>query len=231
VIETFRGAGVFQEAVDIAIQKLNEGAWVHLFGEGKVNQPGNPTLQDPESQAQMRKEVRLFRFKWGVGRILMEVENPPIIIPMWLTGFDQLMPEGRRAPFKFFPRRGANLSITFGKPIHTDDIKVLLDSVTPNRPSEVDGDTAILHNTSARKFPHSPDLNPQANMKGKVAAEEGWIGDQLGPSGKEQHICGPTQIVKLTENERIRSAVTAILQRHVEDLGREVHFRQSEDRL
>ena len=33
------------------------------------------------------------------------------------TGFDKLMPGGRRAPWKFFPRPGARLSVTFGTPI------------------------------------------------------------------------------------------------------------------
>jgi monolysocardiolipin acyltransferase len=55
VLETFRGNGVFQPAVDTAIAKLNKGDWVHLFGEGKVNQPGiEPT------------QPLLLRFKWGV---------------------------------------------------------------------------------------------------------------------------------------------------------------------
>ena len=35
---------------------------------------------------------------------------------MWLTGFDQLMPEGRPISDKYLPRIGAHLSITFGDP-------------------------------------------------------------------------------------------------------------------
>lgn len=49
--------------------------------------------------------------------MLMEAAQPPVIIPMWLTGFDQLMPEGRKAPYKFKPRIGAELGITFGEPM------------------------------------------------------------------------------------------------------------------
>lgn len=75
VLETFRGQGIFQPAVDTAISKLNDGAWVgshlwlkfqrssqrflvwqiHFFGEGKVNQPGNSS-----------EKPMLLRFKWGV---------------------------------------------------------------------------------------------------------------------------------------------------------------------
>jgi len=59
----------------------------------------------------------LQRFKWGIGRILMETPRIPTIIPMWITGFDKLMPEGRRAPWRFFPRPGASLGIRFGAPL------------------------------------------------------------------------------------------------------------------
>ncbi|OBZ72760.1 putative lysophosphatidylcholine acyltransferase [Grifola frondosa] len=72
VLETFRGHGIFQPAIDTAIKNLNEGAWIHLFCEGKV--------------------------QMGCGRMLMEAVKPPVIIPMWLTGFDKLMPEAAHFP-------------------------------------------------------------------------------------------------------------------------------------
>lgn len=57
----------------------------------------------------------------------MEAKKPPVTIPMWLTGFDQLMPEGRRFPYKYFPRPGAHLTITFGVPISPDKIRKALE--------------------------------------------------------------------------------------------------------
>jgi len=113
VLETFRGRGIYQVAVDNAIEKLNQGDWIHLFGEGKVNQP-DAYLKNENAMA------ILPRFKWGVGHILSSTFKPPIIIPMWITGFDKLMPEGRVFPFKYFPRIGARLSVTFGKPLPLD---------------------------------------------------------------------------------------------------------------
>ncbi|KAI9461407.1 acyltransferase-domain-containing protein [Russula earlei] len=111
VVETFRGAGVYQPAVDAAIEKLRSGAWLHLFAEGKVCQ-SHTYRADPRTGV-----TRLQRFKWGIGRILMETPRPPTIIPMWLTGFDDLMPEGRRSPWKYLPHPGVRLSVTFGAPI------------------------------------------------------------------------------------------------------------------
>ncbi|KAF5369807.1 hypothetical protein D9758_001351 [Tetrapyrgos nigripes] len=116
VLETFRGKGIYQPAVDTAINKLDNGDWVHLYGEGKVNQPNTYTTgQDGRAV--------LPRFKWGVGRILSSTLHPPTIIPMWITGFDKLMPEGRQFPYKYFPRFGTRLSVTFGKPLPLEEIE------------------------------------------------------------------------------------------------------------
>jgi monolysocardiolipin acyltransferase len=67
-----------------------------MFGEGKVTQQHQ--YQEVDGRA------RLIRFKWGMyvcpvlfllflllssfsrGRIIMETERPPIVIPMWITG-------------------------------------------------------------------------------------------------------------------------------------------------
>ncbi|TDL20409.1 acyltransferase-domain-containing protein [Rickenella mellea] len=119
VLETFRGKGIYQPAVDAAIEKLDHGSWVHLFGEGKVNQP--PTYPVIEGVA------RLPRFKWGTGRIIMETQHLPTIIPMWLTGFDGLMPEPRGFPAflpRIFPRKA--FSITFGAPVEPTRLENVL---------------------------------------------------------------------------------------------------------
>lgn len=47
---------------------------IHIFPEGKVN------------QHKMNPAGGLFRFKWGVGRIIMDSKIMPEIIPMWISG-------------------------------------------------------------------------------------------------------------------------------------------------
>ena len=60
----------------------------------------------------------------------MEAKLPPVIIPMWITGFDQLMPEGRPFPYKYLPRIGAHLGVTFGNPIAENELLEALRSNT-----------------------------------------------------------------------------------------------------
>ncbi|KAF7331787.1 Tafazzin family protein [Mycena kentingensis (nom. inval.)] len=140
VIETFRGAGIHQAAVDSAIQKLNERNWVHFFSEGKINQSDTYPVVDGLA--------RLPRFKWGVGRVLMESSALPTILPMWITGFDQVMPEGRRFPFNYLPRWGKHLSVTFGAPIdlaELEELRAALQETQEQVAQTRSAVTAVLH--------------------------------------------------------------------------------------
>jgi len=96
-IPVVRGDGPYQPAIDLCIQKLKLGEWVHVFPEGRVN---------------MDKEH--MRFKWGVGRILLETYPLlPTIIPIWHEGMSDLLPN---TPPYFF-RLNTKLTFNFGKPI------------------------------------------------------------------------------------------------------------------
>ncbi|KAI8143477.1 acyltransferase-domain-containing protein, partial [Fennellomyces sp. T-0311] len=64
-IPTIRGSGIYQPGVDFAIHKINENGWIHIFPEARVNQT-----------------TSMIRFKWGVGRIIMESDRCPIVIPV-----------------------------------------------------------------------------------------------------------------------------------------------------
>ncbi|XP_055602729.1 tafazzin isoform X2 [Uranotaenia lowii] len=100
-IPVVRGAGVYQPAVDLCIEKLKLGHWVHVFPEGKVN---------------MTKED--LRFKWGVGRIIYETPILPIIIPIWHIGMETVLPN--EPPY--YLRTGKKLTYNFGKPINLNDL-------------------------------------------------------------------------------------------------------------
>ncbi|XP_024536046.1 N-acylphosphatidylethanolamine synthase [Selaginella moellendorffii] len=100
-----RGAGIYQPFMDEALDRINEGEWMHTFPEGKVCQEHGP----------------LRRFKWGVGSLVARAAVPPIVLPIGHTGFDQVMPEkymfGRRP---LLPLAGKKITIVVGEPMEFD---------------------------------------------------------------------------------------------------------------
>ncbi|XP_073812544.1 tafazzin, phospholipid-lysophospholipid transacylase isoform X2 [Musca autumnalis] len=99
-IPVIRGIGVYQDAVNLCIQKAKQGHWVHVFPEGKVN---------------MTKEE--MRLKWGVGRIIYESPKVPIILPMWHEGMDEVLPNVEPYILKW----GKKVTLNIGKPIDLND--------------------------------------------------------------------------------------------------------------
>jgi len=128
--------------------------------------------------------------------MVMESKIPPVIIPMWLTGFNQLMPEGRAFPYKYFPRPGAELTVTFGNPIPPNAIRQGLqgwDSGLDSRFVEQDEDP------------------------------KGWLADEVQRRSERRHRVAPEGTARAAEElSKVRARVTAIIHDAVENLGRSV---------
>ncbi|KAI9357864.1 acyltransferase-domain-containing protein [Pilaira anomala] len=102
-IPAIRGAGIYQPGVDLAIKRLNEGGWIHMYPEAKVVQ-----------------ENKMIRFKWGVGRMMMETEesSPAIVIPVWHEGMEKAKPLYETK----LVHLGQRITVVFGDPIAYSDI-------------------------------------------------------------------------------------------------------------
>lgn len=118
VIPIFRGKGIFQPAMDRALELLKMDRWLHFFPEGRVIQD-NDKPNDNEL-----KPMMIGRLKWGIGRLLMECKKNVTIVPMILKGFDRMKPNDR-----IFPLTNQELEINIGDPINSHDIIKKLDHI------------------------------------------------------------------------------------------------------
>lgn len=79
-------------------------SWIHIFPEGRVHQHPLKTMR---------------YFKWGIARLILEPDECPDIVPMWIEGNDQIMHESRQWP-KFLPRINKRCGIWFGDNVGGD---------------------------------------------------------------------------------------------------------------
>lgn len=129
------------------------------------------------------------------------------------AGYENLMPEGRSWPWKFFPKRGVALSVTFGEPIPADKIRDALWATTAGSPGGVSS-TASKHELTIG--------DPVEEERSLIKAGRRWLGDIL-----QHRIHQPGEESKQTRVARLRSEITALLQREVTALGRSVLGRKS----
>lgn len=79
-------------------------SWVHVFPEGKIHQ---------------HPELTMRYFKWGVSRLILESEPCPDLVPLFIEGFQGIMPEERGWP-RPMPRLGAHVHVTFGSKVDVE---------------------------------------------------------------------------------------------------------------
>lgn len=119
VVPVVRGDGVYQPSMDFILKKLNNGGWVHVFPEGKVNE----TKED-------------MRLKWGVGRLIAECRIVPLVLPMWHIGMDDILPNRR----PYIPHVGKKVTLVIGKPI---DFEYMMQQLRSKRNSPMEIRKAI----------------------------------------------------------------------------------------
>ncbi|KAJ9154751.1 Lysophosphatidylcholine acyltransferase [Pleurostoma richardsiae] len=98
---TMRGADLF---VAPSAYLSNRHSWVHIFPEGGVHQHAERSMR---------------YFKWGVARLILEAEPLPDLVPMFIDGTADVMPEDRAAP-RFVPRTGKKIRVAFGEKVDAE---------------------------------------------------------------------------------------------------------------
>lgn len=102
VLPVARGDGIYQKGMDMALSKLNQGDWVHIFPEGSRSRDGGKTVGPA---------------KRGVGRLVLDAEKMPLVVPFVHSGMQEIMPIGSQ-----FPHVRKKVTVLIGDPIRVDDL-------------------------------------------------------------------------------------------------------------
>jgi 1-acyl-sn-glycerol-3-phosphate acyltransferase len=99
VLPVQRGLGPGQPFMDAVVSHLNRGAWLHMFPEG-ARQP-----HDAPSLGPMRA---------GIGRLIVDAEVTPVVLPIYHRGLHRVMHRGHTLPLS---EVGAKIDIVVGEPV------------------------------------------------------------------------------------------------------------------
>jgi monolysocardiolipin acyltransferase len=89
-----------------SIHAVNRHSWVHVFPEGAVHQ---------------HQSLETRYFKWGVSRLILESDPMPDVVPMFIDGFQHVMPEDRTFP-RFLPRIRNRIRVAFGDTLDSEAV-------------------------------------------------------------------------------------------------------------
>jgi len=138
----------------------------------------------------------------------MEAAVPPVVIPMWLTGFNHLMPEGRPFPYKYFPRPGAQLSVTFGDPVPGERIQQALRVLGKNTHTSFHSLTNDHKSRTGRMVNAAPHDPAATNLSSEILKVRAEVTDivQKAVEALGRSICGdslPSQGGRWTKNQHV----------------------------
>lgn len=95
-----RGGSIYQPGLAALARRLDEGAWVHVFPEGRCWQEGGTPRRDAAGRwctAGGRcgaERARVGPFKWGVGKLIANAAVVPVVVPLFHAGMWDVAPQG-----------------------------------------------------------------------------------------------------------------------------------------
>lgn len=131
VLPATRGAGVDQPSLSLLSHKLNRYRWVHVYPEGRTwQESGHPPRRAdgrlclPGSDRCGPVGARLGPLKWGVGKLIAESETTPIVLPMFHTGMERVLPQEATNNDLLYsvPRVGQRICVLFGREVEVTDL-------------------------------------------------------------------------------------------------------------
>lgn len=181
----------------------------------------------------MSRQMTLRRFKWGISRMIIEAAGGngkqhklPVILPIWITGFDQVMPEHRGWP-RGLPRLGAKLRVCVGEPVEPSEVERYLDAY-----QETDGASHKSMEQSAweaglaSKLPNVPSSPPHTifpSVAPLKPPEGGWASpEQTSPAATAAALDNPRK-------REIRSRLAGFLRMKLAELGARIRRDRGEE--
>ncbi|XP_053214964.1 tafazzin-like [Panonychus citri] len=104
-----RGSGIYQPAIDFAVQLLKEKRLLHWFPQGRVAEESDISLLPCDSHTPLTLSdktvdgVKPYHFKWGIGRLILEALETPDkengtaiekieVLPFYHIGMNEILP-------------------------------------------------------------------------------------------------------------------------------------------
>ncbi|TMW65972.1 hypothetical protein Poli38472_003737 [Pythium oligandrum] len=113
----WRGGGLDQPLLESIFDKVQQGKWVHIFPEGKIQQKaviGGRTGEVAD---------KLGRLKWGVGKLIARADVRPVVVPFYHTNMHKIMPQDDKNNLtSLIPQSGTTITVRFGEPIDFTDL-------------------------------------------------------------------------------------------------------------
>lgn len=132
ILPIHRGGGVHQSGLLPFARRLQAGEWCHIFPEGRTWQEVGDPMRHPESGLWQSPSGRspgaafgskLGPLKWGVGRIILECERTPMVVPFYHVGMCPVMPHKPNNDLATaWPGVGHKVHVKVGEPVELEDL-------------------------------------------------------------------------------------------------------------